>query len=129
MPENGFQKSDERSLVARLWRNKESREVIIQIITITLIFLAITLILRNIAINLKTIGKDFNFSFLFAPADCFEIDRNISQYQGNHQENNRNGDDLDDDFPRLFVAPKTSDKTPFIALLRSFFRHYTPVSK
>ena len=68
MPVNGSQQSDERSFVARLWRNKESREVIIQIITITLIFLAITLILRNIAINLKTIGKDFNFSFLFAPA-------------------------------------------------------------
>lgn len=68
MPENGFQQRDERSLVTRLWRNKESREVIIQIVTISLIFLVIAVILRNIAINLKAIGKDFNFGFLFAPA-------------------------------------------------------------
>ncbi len=68
MPENGSQQRDERSLVARLWRNKESREVIIQIVTISLIFLVIALILRNITINLKAIGKDFNFGFLFAPA-------------------------------------------------------------
>ncbi len=68
MPENGSQQRDERSLAARLWRKKESREVIIQIVTISLIFLVIALILRNIAINLKAIGKDFNFGFLFAPA-------------------------------------------------------------
>ena len=68
MPEHGIQQVDERNIVARLWRNKESREVIIQIITITIIFLVIGLILRNIAINLKAIGKDFNFNFLFAPA-------------------------------------------------------------
>jgi general L-amino acid transport system permease protein len=68
MPENGSQQRDERSLAARLWRKKESREVIIQIVTISLIFLVIAFILRNIAINLNAIGKDFNFGFLFAPA-------------------------------------------------------------
>ena len=68
MSETVIRQSDERSLVVRLWRNKESREVIIQIITISIIFILAAIILRNTAINLKTIGKEFNFNFLFAPA-------------------------------------------------------------
>ena len=62
------QKKNNTNLILRLWRNKESRQVIIQIITITIICIAAALILRNISINLKAIGKEFNFGFLFTPA-------------------------------------------------------------
>lgn len=58
----------EGSRIFRLWRNKESRSVIIQIITLIVILTLVALILRNIANNLEAIGKEFNFGFLFIPA-------------------------------------------------------------
>ncbi|MBF0280085.1 MAG: ABC transporter permease subunit [SAR324 cluster bacterium] len=66
MAENVSQ--DEGKTLSHLWRNKESRAVIIQIVTLVVILIFIGLILRNISINLKAIGKDFNFDFLFIPA-------------------------------------------------------------
>ncbi len=58
----------EGNKLLRLWRNKESRGVIIQIVTLMVILIFIGLILRNISINLKAIGKEFDFDFLFSPA-------------------------------------------------------------
>ncbi len=58
----------EESKILRLWRNKESRAVIIQIVTLIVILSLVALIFRNIAINLKAIGKEFNFNFLFIQA-------------------------------------------------------------
>ena len=59
---------DNRGLVARLWRHQETRSVILQIATVAIVFALIALVLRNVAINLEAIGKDFSFSFLTAPA-------------------------------------------------------------
>ena len=59
---------DTRNLIARLWRNQEARSVIIQIVTLAVIFAALALILRNVVINLETMGKEFNFGFLLYPA-------------------------------------------------------------
>ncbi len=59
---------DTRNLVTRLWRNHKARSVIIQIVTLTVIFAALALILRNVVINLETVGKEFSFSFLLYPA-------------------------------------------------------------
>jgi general L-amino acid transport system permease protein len=56
------------NLVLRLWRHQESRAVIIQIATITIIFALIALIARNVVINLAAVGKEFSFSFLLWPA-------------------------------------------------------------
>ena len=52
----------------RLWRNKESRAVIIQIVTMMVLFSLIGLIGRNIVINLSAVGKDFSFGFMTWPA-------------------------------------------------------------
>ena len=60
--------SDKRNLVARLWSNQEARSVIIQIVTLTVVFAALALILRNVAINLAAVGKEFSFNFLLHPA-------------------------------------------------------------
>jgi general L-amino acid transport system permease protein len=60
--------SDTRSAIARLWNNKEARSVIIQIVTMTVIFAAVVLILRNVVINLEAVGKDFSFDFFLYPA-------------------------------------------------------------
>ena len=59
---------DTRNLVTRLWRNHKARSVIIQIVTLTVTFAALALILRNVVINLETVGKEFSFSFLLYPA-------------------------------------------------------------
>ena len=58
----------ERGLIARLWGHQETRSVIVQIVTLAIVFALVALVLRNVANNLEAIGKDFSFSFLTAPA-------------------------------------------------------------
>ena len=48
----------------RLWRNEASRGVIIQVITMAVLFAVIALIARNVVINLAEVGKEFSFGFL-----------------------------------------------------------------
>ena len=57
-----------RGLIARLWGHQETRSVIVQIVTVAVVFALIALVLRNVAINLEAIGKEFSFDFLTAPA-------------------------------------------------------------
>jgi general L-amino acid transport system permease protein len=60
--------SDARNPIARLWRDKETRSIIIQIVTLVVILTAVALILRNVVINLERVGKEFSFGFFFYPA-------------------------------------------------------------
>ena len=52
----------------RLWRNQESRGVIIQIITMAVVFALLAAIARNVVVNLEAVGKEFSFGFLLWPA-------------------------------------------------------------
>jgi len=52
----------------RLWRNQESRGVIIQILTMVVLFAFMAAIARNVVINLEAVGKEFSFGFLLWPA-------------------------------------------------------------
>jgi len=54
--------------LSRLWRNRESRGVIIQILTMVIVFALLAAIGRNVVINLEAVGKDFSFEFLSWPA-------------------------------------------------------------
>ncbi len=54
--------------IARLWRDKKTRSIIIQIVTLAVILTAVGLILRNVVINLAAVGKEFSFDFFFYPA-------------------------------------------------------------
>lgn len=54
--------------IARLWRNKEARSVIVQIVTVAVVCALVAIGLHNVAVNLEAIGKDFSFDFLTAPA-------------------------------------------------------------
>ena len=56
------------NVLSLLWRNKESRGVIIQIITMVIVFGLLAVIARNVVINLEAVGKEFSFDFLFWPA-------------------------------------------------------------
>ena len=60
--------SDARNPIARLWRDKETRSVIVQIVTLAVILTAVGLILRNVVINLEAVGKEFSFDFFLYPA-------------------------------------------------------------
>ena len=59
---------ENRSSIASLWRNKEARSVIVQIVTMAVVFALVALALHNVAVNLEAIGKEFSFDFLTAPA-------------------------------------------------------------
>ena len=52
----------------RLWRNEDSRGVIIQILTMVVLCAFIAVIARNVVINLANVGKEFSFDFLMWPA-------------------------------------------------------------
>ena len=56
------------NLLSQIWDKQETRAVIIQIITITIVFSLLALVIQNVMTNLKMIGKEFSFSFLFSPA-------------------------------------------------------------
>ena len=59
---------EDRSALARLWSNKETRSLLLQTATLVVVLTMAALVLRNVVINLEAIGKDFSFDFLSAPA-------------------------------------------------------------
>ena len=54
--------------IVRLWRNKEARSVIVQIVTVAVMCALVAIGLHNVSVNLEAIGKEFSFDFLTAPA-------------------------------------------------------------
>ena len=56
------------NILLRLWRDKDSRSIFIQIITMVIVFTLLGLIIHNVVINLEIAGKDFSFKFLNYPA-------------------------------------------------------------
>jgi general L-amino acid transport system permease protein len=54
--------------IVRLWRDKDTRSLIIQIVTLVVILTAVTLLLRNVVLNLERVGKEFSFDFFLYPA-------------------------------------------------------------
>ena len=59
---------EERGMLSRLWNHKETRSLVLQIVTLVAVLTLAALVLRNVAINLEAIGKEFSFDFLNAPA-------------------------------------------------------------
>ncbi len=56
------------NILLRLWRDKETRSIFIQIITMVIVFTFLGLIIHNVVNNLEIAGKDFSFNFLSYPA-------------------------------------------------------------
>ncbi|MCY3768031.1 MAG: ABC transporter permease subunit [Gammaproteobacteria bacterium] len=69
----------QRNVVSRLWNDKETRSVIIQIIAIVLILGFFAYIIRNAMINLEAIGKGFSFKFL-TQASSYDINQHFIEY-------------------------------------------------
>lgn len=80
VPNEPTRGSDEqRGFLARLWYDKDSRAVIVQILTMAAIFALLAFMVTNAVSNLKIIGKTFSFDFLFAPAS-YDINQTLIPY-------------------------------------------------
>ena len=65
--------------ISKLWNDKESRSVILQIVSFTIIFGFFAYVINNAVINMADQGKDINFSFLFDPAS-YDINQSLIEY-------------------------------------------------
>lgn len=71
--------SGERNPIARLWYNKETRGVILQILTLAGLTAFIAYITSNAIANLELLGKTFSFDFLNEPAH-YDINQTLIDY-------------------------------------------------
>ena len=69
----------QRNIVSRLWNDKETREVIIQILAFIAIFAFFFMLVRNAIINLEAIGKDLSLNFMWLPAN-YDISQSLLDY-------------------------------------------------
>ncbi len=69
----------QRNVISRLWNDKESREVIVQILAFTAIFAFFFIMARNAVTNLEAIGKDISFDFLWQPSS-YDISQHLIEY-------------------------------------------------
>lgn len=72
-------RNSERNFIARLWYDKDSRAVIIQIITMASIFGLLAFMFTNAVANLELLGKTFSYDFLFEPAS-YDINQTLIPY-------------------------------------------------
>ncbi|MEQ8226601.1 MAG: ABC transporter permease subunit [Rhodospirillales bacterium] len=70
---------DKPNVLLKLWRNKETRSVIIQIVTMALLFAFFAYIINNAVLNLQALGKTFSFDFLKEPAS-YDINQTLIEY-------------------------------------------------
>jgi len=71
--------SGQPNVLLKLWRNKETRSVIIQIVTMALLFAFFAYIINNAVLNLQALGKTFSFDFLQEPAS-YDINQTLIEY-------------------------------------------------
>ena len=69
----------QQSLLYRIFNDKETRSVAIQVLTIALLFAFFFYIIRNAMINLEAIGKGYSFGFLWEPAS-YDISQRLIEY-------------------------------------------------
>jgi len=67
------------NILLRLWRNKDARSVILQILTIAVVFSFLAYIINNAVLNLAALGKTFSFDFLSLPAS-YDINQRLIPY-------------------------------------------------
>ncbi len=84
MSDNVSQGSDQQvssqpNYLLGLWRNKETRSVILQILTMAVLFAFLAYIINNAVLNLAALGKTFSFDFLGQPAS-YDINQRLIEY-------------------------------------------------
>ena len=71
--------SPQRNPIARLWYDKETRSVLMQILTMALLCGFLFYIITNAIENLRLLGKTFSFTFLFEPSH-YDINQTLIDY-------------------------------------------------
>jgi general L-amino acid transport system permease protein len=69
----------QRNFISRLWNDKETRSVIVQIIAIAVIFGFFAYLARNAVQNLEALGKGIGFDFLSQPSS-YDINQHFIEY-------------------------------------------------
>ena len=69
----------QRNAISRLWNDKETRAVIIQVIALVLILGFGASMIRNAAVNIDAIGKGFSFKFLTQSSN-YDINQHFIEY-------------------------------------------------
>jgi general L-amino acid transport system permease protein len=67
------------NFLLRLWRNKDTRSVILQILTMAVLFAFLAYIINNAMLNLAALGKTFSFDFLSRSAS-YDINQRLIEY-------------------------------------------------
>ena len=63
-----FEHSSLGTSLSSVWRNEKIRSVLIQILVMCLVFLFLSILIRNMFVNLESVGKELSFDFLLYPA-------------------------------------------------------------
>ncbi len=71
--------AQQRNIVSRIWNDKETRSVIVQVVALVLLFAFFAFMIRNAVVNLEALGKGFSFSFLNTPAN-YDINQRLIEY-------------------------------------------------
>jgi len=71
--------AQQRNVISRIWNDKQTRSVIIQIIALVALFAFFSFMVRNAIANLEALGKGFSFSFLSTPAS-YDINQRLIEY-------------------------------------------------
>lgn len=66
-------------MLRNLWREKKSRQLIIQIVAIVAALSLLGFFARNALNNLELIGRDVNYAFLFTPSN-YDINQHLIEY-------------------------------------------------
>ncbi len=66
-------------MIADIWREKKSREIIIQIVVIVALLSLIGFFIRNTLNNLELLGREAGYDFLFTPAN-YDINQHLIEY-------------------------------------------------
>ena len=65
--------------ISKLWNDKDSRSVILQIVSFAIILGFFAFVVNNAVINMADQGKDINFTFLFDTAS-YDINQTLIAY-------------------------------------------------
>ena len=66
----------QRNIVSKIWNDKQTRSVIVQIIALVLLLLLFGSMVRNAIANLEALGKGFSFDFLTQPSN-YDINQKL----------------------------------------------------
>lgn len=66
-------------MLGNLWREKKSRQLIIQIVAVIVVLSLLGFFVRNALDNLERIGRDVDYAFLFTPSN-YDINQHLIEY-------------------------------------------------